>query len=531
MIMFDISVVIDGTVLTYIGLLITGIFWWGKFEYTILGNLNDPAYQRRVDDLSDYHWSRWYRRALKPVLRGFDTLLGKVNETGGGQPFSRLRGLFACQPFTSLSYLRCLLLAYLYPILFLTVGWVLGGSGQIGDITLLGEVNAIVRWLALVCIFLLIKTALEVQASFFRWIIFTSALFGFFFVSNFVSDIGIGAAVGVGVVAIAIAIARTAGAVTFAVAVTGAVIVMATIFDAGISAVIVAVVGLGVVIVAASSVGVRVVEGIVTRIQQISPHSMIPNIVLTLLLWLIILIYLVVIANFAYSSQAITAGLSTLLFLCILPLINAPVDWLSFGITRGLLHAIAEEHHHGSKGFIGAIADIIIAFVLLIVVVTKTIVVVWLCNQWLTYIGGPDTPPLLDWVEIWSILKSGDWQDKFWIYAMWFSTLLPTAIHFICAAFALVCLLPKSHVQSCAQQLQDTLQRYREAPANDKKSVMTVDSDVRLQATFYMVLPLIGVGIGFLLLYYVCVGLYPLLPLGIENVLNWMDVTPTSHLV
>ncbi|WP_133511456.1 hypothetical protein [Candidatus Thiosymbion oneisti] len=129
-------------------------------------------------------------------------------------------------------------------------------------------------------------------------------------------------------------------------------------------------------------------------------------------------------------------------FLVLLPLANAALDWLSLGITRGLLYAIDRGRHTGlvALGFAGF--DIVLALVFLFLIASLTILLLSLLNLATVAWGGP---PLLDlqWLLDGLALEPNALEFG-WIHFMMLSTLIPTLIHFSVAGFAAVLLLPET---------------------------------------------------------------------------------------
>ena len=119
------------------------------------------------------------------------------------------------------------------------------------------------------------------------------------------------------------------------------------------------------------------------------------------------------------------------LFYLLFPLLNAPIDWLSLGITRGLLNNIRHEHHGGWHAFGWALLDVILAIFFLLLVSAVLVLTLNLLDK-----------DLLQ--KILTDLKTnGDNLNNYWVYAMLLSTLIPTLVHFIIAATALTLWLPQ----------------------------------------------------------------------------------------
>ncbi len=169
--------------------------------------------------------------------------------------------------------------------------------------------------------------------------------------------------------------------------------------------------------------------------------------------WFILLAYLLgsiyLITNFNKLNSIINDSLIMILFLGILPLFNAPLDWLSLGFTRGLLQAIADKKH-SKKGiiFMGFL-DLIVAIVFLVLVTASSLLGILLVN----YVAGTGVINLSD---IFSQLK--DLSKSSWIWAMLISTLIPTLVHIYFAIYALLAsFFTSKRLKEAADQLQKSI--------------------------------------------------------------------------
>jgi len=128
--------------------------------------------------------------------------------------------------------------------------------------------------------------------------------------------------------------------------------------------------------------------------------------------------------------------LQLLLFLALLPLANAPLDWASLGLTRWLLRLGRVK---GTAFWEAAmsVVDVFGALVIMVVLAGVTAAVVSLAN---TVGPGPVLPlgPLFE-----GLRNNPADAPNLWIYLMLFSTLLPTAVHLTAALAALVVALIK----------------------------------------------------------------------------------------
>ena len=132
-----------------------------------------------------------------------------------------------------------------------------------------------------------------------------------------------------------------------------------------------------------------------------------------------------------------TSYLMLLLFWLLLPLVNAGLDWLSLGVTRGLLQAVRLGNHSAARALGWAIADLLLALVFLLLITSVLLAVVALANA---TVGQP-LVPLTTLLQ--DVHKNAAGVNNWWIYFMLLSTLVPTLIHFALAGGAATLWLPK----------------------------------------------------------------------------------------
>jgi hypothetical protein len=144
-----------------------------------------------------------------------------------------------------------------------------------------------------------------------------------------------------------------------------------------------------------------------------------------------------------------------LLFLLIFPLLNAPLDWLSLNITRGLLQSIRHQHHGGWQAFSWALFDLILALIFLLIV-SAILVLAMGYADWLT--GDSYLPTILS-----EISRSDTAKNYYWIYPMLLTTLVPTLVHFILAGAALTLWLPHDWRYSIVDNLENNHYKTRAA--------------------------------------------------------------------
>ncbi len=136
-------------------------------------------------------------------------------------------------------------------------------------------------------------------------------------------------------------------------------------------------------------------------------------------------------------------GTTILFFMTILPLLNGPLDWLSLGLTRGLLQAIGEKRHKGARALGWAFLDLIVALLLMVAVSVILVAGIGVFNLATLKLFGRSA---VDLPQILAALRANPWSiDQLWVYFMVFSTLLPTLLHAFIALMALISWLPSQY--------------------------------------------------------------------------------------
>jgi hypothetical protein len=153
-----------------------------------------------------------------------------------------------------------------------------------------------------------------------------------------------------------------------------------------------------------------------------------------------------------------------LVFLGLVPLANAPLDWLSLGVTRGLLHAIRDRLHTPTVTLITALVDLVLALLFLVLVAATTVAAIALANR-LAVDGGGTAVVNLD-ALLTGIGENPGNPAFYWIYLMLLTTLVPTALHAFVAALAFVNwvgqapVLEQWRARAAADLHQDVQQRW-----------------------------------------------------------------------
>ncbi len=143
------------------------------------------------------------------------------------------------------------------------------------------------------------------------------------------------------------------------------------------------------------------------------------------------------------------------MFLSLLPLANAPLDWLSLGLTRGLLrYGLAR----GGTWRIVAISlvDIGLAAALMFPLAAITVAVVGLANWSALAGGGAAVLPIVATLD--ALVAAPADPQFYWIYLMLFSTLVPSLLHVLggLVSLALACMQPIFSAAMKAQEFTST---------------------------------------------------------------------------
>lgn len=170
--------------------------------------------------------------------------------------------------------------------------------------------------------------------------------------------------------------------------------------------------------------------------QQVrTPRSVIT--IYHFILWLALIVLAIAILRFlpiAGSSTQSSSGF-LILFFVILPLVNAPVDWISLGFTRWLL---GDGLAVGGTWRITIISlvDIAFAAAMMIPLTAITVVAIGVTNRVLISGGGEALLPL---AGLFDALKAAPLDARFfWVYFLLFSSLVPSLVHILSGFVGLV---------------------------------------------------------------------------------------------
>ena len=411
---------------------------WFRGVMSILSTPADPAFETRLNRLRGADYAGTYKQSLERFLEWIDRYFGELPspDTSGGL-FSQIRLSLSVSSFELL-----LRLAFSYPIVFVILAWLFTNSGSLGEVTVLGEIDAWRR--VLVVLFIL--------AACYSFIIFY----------------------------------RTDGWRSWLWMVVAFAVAVAVAF--------------------AFALGMVYLETYVRRSGRMMIYFC--AFYLFSICYLAISTFLI----FVFSSEeSILSGLTILLFLGVFPLLNAPLDWLSFGITRGLLRSIAGGGHGTVLTFLWAVADVLLALFFLLLVALVTWSGIYLMNQVAHWASGA---VVVDLHQLLHQLRCDGWRANLWIWLMLGSTLLPTAIHFLIASLAGFLALGKATAKTAADKMQIALDEVNKHPDNpEARAAVIVDSDARMQAFLYLyVAPALVVVIWLLLVGLVSFGVFKYLP-------------------
>lgn len=111
------------------------------------------------------------------------------------------------------------------------------------------------------------------------------------------------------------------------------------------------------------------------------------------------------------------------LFLGVLPLVNAVFDVISYGVTLILMQLGLRR-----RAFLLGLLDVAVAVVLFLALGATLVVVVATMER----VTGAE------FLDLGGLLaQAGDWRTYWWVYAMLFSTALPTLVHLVVASLSL----------------------------------------------------------------------------------------------
>jgi len=518
------------------GIPLAAFFAWCGYSYQSLIYPANPAFPRRIASLRSRDYSDAYVQKLSTFLRLLDRCFGECVQSGKNESDS-IVSIINCA-LTPRSHEVLLSIAALYPIAFLNIGWVLSNTASLGSFELIrstsGNSPIFVYLRALFCLMPVLvfwfmysvreySVDLATQHSFPRhYIISITASYiviGFFTIALTVAIAG----VGFGVYTTAIAFVFT---VTVVKKRRAKLIGPGAITLAGVLSVLVVIPGateryspaytpaaVAVLIVLLLIGGVYVLRYSLLAHNQFKKH-------------VVLLVFSVACMWIAYSlgdSSTVywTRSQMMVLFLCILPLLNSPIDWVSLGFKRGLLEHLANVPVRNAALICWGIVDAVVAVLLLFVITTITIASIWFMNALVVKAGGE---PIVRLNSLLLQMASGDWQEKMWIWMLLGSTLLPTSTHFILAMLALG--FYKNHdktkkMADLLQQSRNDALKFRDSPQD--AAVLTSDFDARKFAFIHLyIYPILLSVFSVFIIAIACIFLFKYLPSWMYFILRFL---------
>lgn len=392
----------------------------------------------RLSILNEHKALIIYRRLVAKLLTVVDSLIQSRSGKWASPVRGWARSYIACRfsgknPWDESCYSFCLSLAFIYPVFVIIIPWSLGASGVfVGHQLLPSDVHPALRFLVIVLIcssvlsgwlYATLDTARKKAVVLSLWAILVVLSVLLSFKVGFPLVLIIGIASNSILAAVHSGILSTVTVFVIMLFISG----MVYLFGETSTAVIFAAAGF-------FFSGLNIFWDWFRVKQKNRKH---PS-VLWIVLWNISWSLLVFIALYLVSSNPQNFTGHTLLqlrsLLCVfvlLPLFNAPFDWLSLGLTRGLLIKI-RDGEHDLRALMYGLLDLVIAALFWLATLLTTIALFSIANK---VIGVSD----FDVKGLLSKLGESPWdEDVMWVHLMAATTLIPTIIHFLVASFSVV---------------------------------------------------------------------------------------------
>jgi hypothetical protein len=122
------------------------------------------------------------------------------------------------------------------------------------------------------------------------------------------------------------------------------------------------------------------------------------------------------------------------LFLVLLTLLNGPFDWVSLGLTRALLRRGLELG--GWSPFILAIVDALLAAAVIALLALTMVIGVQAFDDLAAHAGGERILPLGPFFD--GIVSHPTAPEYWWVYALLFSTMIPSIINLVIGGASLM---------------------------------------------------------------------------------------------
>ena len=363
----------------------------------------------------------WLKRLLAAVDRFFGDAGGPTSARQ-----CRLFGLREPAPLWSAqAYDRCLLLALIYPITMILLGWTL--SGQVGPVEEALRLKAVTDpWRRA----LTMAVVAALPLAYFKFITASGFKQNAFWFAAVPAALTVLLGTDASEAAVAIASTLTAAASMAVIFSTAG-----TVYGAGAA-----------VAAVAGGLAFSVVDGGAGTFAWVAA----PGLAVALVAdrakgsaWFAYFnlgISLVLVAACLLSTISASSKLrwdqagGLLLFLGLLTLANAPFDWLSLGLTRGLLRCGLQRGGTWPAGL--ALLDALMATLLMIPLCATMVLAVQSFDALAMYSGKPATLPL---VPLFDGLRDNPSAPEFyWIWALLLTTLLPSLINAVLGCASLL---------------------------------------------------------------------------------------------
>lgn len=412
------------------------MFW--RYVAAIKGAVEKPGtaprqdYQALRDSIADGgKFGAGYARALTLLLDAVDRFFGDAGQPAPGwqwRLFMRDDRAPRVPLWSAPAYDRCLLLALLYPILVLVLGWMVSGHVGVAERALDFKIGVPGWRRGLVGVALLTSAAAaftSFRGTGWRYAVWDLVCFGAF-AGAFAVAVAVAVTSAVAV-PVAFAVVCAYGCVfAVRVVVAGAVAVAGVVAGAFALAGAFAVAGVG-----AFAVTVAFAIAVDFAVARSKSHGWQSgfNTGFSLLLLVICLATPLALASLKGWSMA---G-PLLLFFGLLTVVNAPFDWLSLGLTRGLLRMGLAKG--GAWPWVLALLDAVLASLLVVLLSAAMVLTVQAFDALAGFAGGKAVLPLkklLDGMRAWPTEP-----EFWWLYALLLSTLLPSAVNAVigCASW------------------------------------------------------------------------------------------------
>jgi hypothetical protein len=387
------------------------------------GSIDRQPYEALRQRLRDQGARLTYEAGLAAALAWLERALGDAGVADTSWAARRFALPGAPPLWTARSYDRCLLLALVYPVLTILILWVVTGHQGPAEASLRfgANVHPARRALALggivseVFSLIMLMRAQTVADTLARFAVTVALAFAF---AGAVVVAGAGAGAGA-VVIVSVVAGAGAGAVAGVIDGAGAVAVASVVVGA-----------LAVAGAVAVAVAVAVAFAVFSNLSRRRGWEQwfLLGLAASGLLgcWLAVPII-------AYEKNFPIEGLH-LLFLGLLTFVNAPFDWLSIGLTRGLLRRGLVQRGWWPYGF--ALLDAIAATILIAALAVAMVFAVQTFDDLAVWTGRKPTLPLDALFR--GLHEHPGEPEYFWVYATLFSTMIPSLINLFIASRSLL---------------------------------------------------------------------------------------------